>query len=272
MTDLSAGESAQLDIDSPLHVVALSGGKDSVAMALALAEREPRDYTYICNATGNELPEMVAHWRKLEGMLGKPITPVRHDKDLIGTCRDQKMLPNTFSRWCTRILKIEPTIAFFDSLPDGSVLYVGLRADEEARRGLWGDDITVDFPMRRWGWSIDDVIGYIDAKGVCIPARTDCALCPYQRLGEWRDLYINHPDLYAQGVELEKERGHTIRSPCRKTHGRRVASQSRQLSSACNWLPRLLTQQQSAHAGCSDPSIRQREENCAAGAAGPNQC
>jgi tRNA(Ile)-lysidine synthase TilS/MesJ len=32
------------------HVVALSGGKDSTAMALALAEREPRDYERIRKA------------------------------------------------------------------------------------------------------------------------------------------------------------------------------------------------------------------------------
>lgn len=41
----------------PLHVVALSGGKDSTAMALRLREVEPREYTYICTPTGNELPQ-----------------------------------------------------------------------------------------------------------------------------------------------------------------------------------------------------------------------
>ena len=47
------------------HVIGLSGGKDSTALALRLAEIEPRDYEYICNETGNELPEMQAHWAKL---------------------------------------------------------------------------------------------------------------------------------------------------------------------------------------------------------------
>lgn len=36
-----------------LHVVALSGGKDSTAMALRLAEVEPREYTYVCTPTGS---------------------------------------------------------------------------------------------------------------------------------------------------------------------------------------------------------------------------
>lgn|ERR1041385_2896043 len=58
------------------HIVALSGGKDSTAMALRLAEIEPRDYLYICNPTGDELPEMVQHWKHLEQLLGKPLEQV----------------------------------------------------------------------------------------------------------------------------------------------------------------------------------------------------
>lgn len=199
------------------HVVGLSGGKDSTALALALVEREPRDYEFICNETGNELPEMHDHWRKLEQMLGAPIKRVRHSRDLVGEIRFQKMLPSVFGRWCTRILKIEPTIEYFETLPEGSTLYVGLRADEESRKGLWGEDISIRFPMREWGWDEAAVWAYLDQRGVCIPKRTDCALCPYQRLGEWRDLWVNHPDKYAEGIALEKEIGATIRSPGRDT-------------------------------------------------------
>jgi 3'-phosphoadenosine 5'-phosphosulfate sulfotransferase (PAPS reductase)/FAD synthetase len=199
------------------HIVGLSGGKDSTAMALRLAEVEPRPYEFICNETGNELPEMRAHWRKLEELLQAPITPVRHVKDLIGACREEHLLPNVFRRWCTRILKIEPTIAFFKELDADSVLYVGLRADEESRRGLYGEDVQVDFPMRRWGWGESDVWGYLDKRGVSIPDRTDCGLCPYQRLGEWRTLYFQNRAAYDEGVALEKEFGATIRSPGRDT-------------------------------------------------------
>ena len=58
------------------HVVALSGGKDSTAMALELNAREPRDYSYLITPTGNEPPEMVAHWSRLECLLGKSLTVV----------------------------------------------------------------------------------------------------------------------------------------------------------------------------------------------------
>lgn len=200
-----------------LHVVGLSGGKDSTAMALRLAEMEPRDYTYICNETGDEMPEMLAHWAKLESMLGKAIVKVRSERDLNDEIEKQGMLPSVFARWCTRILKIEPTIKFMESLPDGSVLYVGLRADEEPRRGIYGEDMLIDFPMRRWGWDESAVWSYLDSRQVCIPARTDCARCPYQRLGEWRDLYTNHRTIYMHAVQQEKKHGATFRSPGRDT-------------------------------------------------------
>ena len=199
------------------HVIGLSGGKDSTAMALRLAEVEPRDYEYICNETGNELPEMRQHWDRLETLLDMEIVRVRHERGLIDECRKIKMLPNVFARWCTRILKIEPTIAYMGALPPGSVLYVGLRADEESRQGIYGEDMEVRFPMREWGWSEADVWEYLAARDVCIPKRTDCAICPYQRLGEWRDLYVNHPGLYAEGIGMEKEMGATLRSPGRDT-------------------------------------------------------
>jgi 3'-phosphoadenosine 5'-phosphosulfate sulfotransferase (PAPS reductase)/FAD synthetase len=199
------------------HIVGLSGGKDSTALALRLAEVEPREYDYICNETGNELPEMKAHWALLEKLLNKPIIRVRYKYDLTNAIRQMNMLPSVFARWCTRVLKIEPTIEYMNNLPNGSTLYVGLRADEEARRGLYGEDIAIRFPMREWGWKKDDVWKYLEQRGVCIPARTDCAWCPYQRLGEWRDLYNKHPAIYAQGVALEKEIGATFRSPGRDT-------------------------------------------------------
>jgi len=200
------------------HVVGLSGGKDSTALALRLAELNPDvDYEYICNETGDELPEMVEHWRKLEELLGKPLIRVRYKLDLYGTIEEIGMVPNVFQRWCTRILKIEPTLDYFDSLPADSILYVGLRADEEERVGLYGDDVTCSFPMRDWGWTEADVWAYLQERGVTIPERTDCALCPYQRLGEWRALYFNYPLRYAQGIAIEEKYGHTFRSDGRDT-------------------------------------------------------
>lgn len=197
------------------HIVGLSGGKDSTALALRLIEVEPRDYEFVCTPTGNELPQMLEHWAKLERMLGKPLTRLAGGTNLLQLIADMKMLPNFRARWCTRILKIEPTIDFMESLTPDSVLYVGLRADEEEREGIFGTDINIDFPMRRWGWGEPEVWKYLNEKGVKIPNRTDCMYCYGQRLGEWYALWRKHPEWYDMGAALETSIGHTFRSPQR---------------------------------------------------------
>src|SRR4249920_3593724 len=132
------------------HIVALSGGKDSTAMALRLAEIEPRDYVYVCTPTGNEPMEMFAHWRHLGELLGKPLTPVTYHTGLAGVIKEQNAIPNWRARFCTRLLKIEPFAAWLmQNSP--AISYVGLRADEAEREG--GDyasvpNIEMRFPMR----------------------------------------------------------------------------------------------------------------------------
>ena len=61
------------------------------------------------------------------------------------------------------------------------------------------------------------MIGYLNRRDVEIPDRTDCALCFYQRLGEWWDLWRFYPELYAEGERLEAEMEHTFRSDGRDT-------------------------------------------------------
>lgn len=205
-----------------LHVVALSGGKDSTAMALRLAELNPRGYVYICTPTGRELPEMFAHWRKISDLLGTPLTPVIGGS-LFDLIRRQGCIPNFHRRFCTRMLKIEPYAAWLMQRTkeySRVVSYVGLRADEEEREG--GDyanipGVEMSFPMRDWGWGLSDVHAYLDSKGVTIPSRTDCDVCFFQRLSEWYRLWSEHPTEWAEGEAIEREMGHTFRSPGRDT-------------------------------------------------------
>ena len=171
---------------------------------------------YLRNPTGNELPEMLAHWAKLEQLLGAPMTFVQSGHTLESLIDKFNALPNGRARWCTRILKIEPCIAWMKA-HQPCTSYVGLRADEEEREGMYGEQATYRFPLREWGWGVDDVWNYLAGKGVCIPRRTDCAWCYDQRIVEWKRLAQEHPALYARAVELEQRTGHTFRSPTRDT-------------------------------------------------------
>lgn len=201
------------------HIIGLSGGKDSTAMALALSEMEPRDdYEYVCTPTGNELPEMIAHWRKLGELLGKPLKPVTNGRSLAGLIRIQNCLPNWRMRWCTRMLKIEPFQNYIMSrLP--CTVYIGIRADE-VREGAQHDMpllVNQRFPLTEWGWGIGDVKGYLKRRGIEIPTRTDCANCFFQTIWEWYQLWLEHPEEYAEGEGWEESTGHTLRSDQRDT-------------------------------------------------------
>ena len=201
------------------HIVALSGGKDSTAMALALMEREPREYTFVCTPTGNEPDALFDHWKRLGVLLGKPIIPVMNGT-LGSLIRQQQALPNWRQRWCTRILKIEPFAAFLSRLDGDVVSYVGLRADEEEREG--GDyldipGVRMDFPLRRWGWALEDVLTFLEERQIRIPKRTDCKVCFYQRLIEWHEFWQDDKDGWAEGEAWEDLTGFTFRSPGRDT-------------------------------------------------------
>lgn len=203
-----------------IEVVALSGGKDSTAMALRLAELEPDvERIFFCTPTGDELPEMTAHWGRLEVLLEQSIVSVT-TRTLLDICEEYDALPNWRQRWCTRMLKIEPCLAFLGALDargEETRLAVGLRADEPERRGIYSESVTNRFPLREWGWGLDEVVAYNRARGVKIPQRTDCARCYGQRLSEWWELWKSHPEVYADAEEQERRVGHTFRSPARDT-------------------------------------------------------
>lgn len=208
------------DERSVLHVVALSGGHDSTALAFLLKEANPMvPYNYVCTPTGDELPAMFAHWRDLGERLGRRLIPI-----MVGTLNsviaDQNMLPNFRARFCTRILKIEPYRKFLieQAVIGPIVSYVGLRADEEGRAGgAYGDidGVEMRFPLREMGFGEDEVQATLRRVEVTCPDRTDCAKCYHQRLGEWYELWLYHRAAALEAVDLEKKYGATFRTPGR---------------------------------------------------------
>lgn len=198
------------------HIVALSGGKDSTAMALRLREIEPdTTFEFVCTPTGNELPPMFEHWRHLGELLDCRLQVLTGGDSLGSLIERWNALPNWRQRWCTRVLKIEPFERYLASrLP--ATIYVGIRADESEREGVeYQGNVVRRFPLLDWGWGLGDVLKYLDERGVVVPARTDCAACFFQTLGEWHTLWRDFPDEYVKAEEWERSTGHTFRSPSR---------------------------------------------------------
>jgi hypothetical protein len=92
------------------HVLGISGGKDSAALAVFMRLNHPElDIDYFFTDTGKELPEVYEFLAKLEGFLGKSIQKLNPDRDFDFWLREYgHFLPSPRTRWCTRQLKLVP--------------------------------------------------------------------------------------------------------------------------------------------------------------------
>lgn len=202
------------------HVVMLSGGKDSTALALYLRERYPeRTYEYVFCDTHKELPETYEYLARIEAALGQPIERLASQHGERGFDHYLKLyggyLPSPKQRWCTRQLKIEPFERHVGS--DPTLLYVGLRADER-RSGYVStrENIRAVFPFKEDGIDKAAVLRILEESGVGLPSyyewrsRSGCYFCFFQQKGEWVRLRERHPDLFELAKGYEKmEEGYT---------------------------------------------------------------
>jgi PP-loop superfamily ATP-utilizing enzyme len=201
-------------VETKKQIVAFSGGKDSTAMALRMAETG-ENFSLLYTATGNELPEVREHINKIVEYTGVDLIDLKAPT-LSELIAEQNCLPNWRMRWCTRMIKIEPCIEYLKA-GNRKILCIGLRADEPTRQGLYGDFADYRYPLQEWAWGLDNVVSYCKAKGFEPPKRTDCAVCFYQTINEWQELWRQYPEHYAQGERWEAETGFTFRSPGRDT-------------------------------------------------------
>lgn len=196
-------------------IVACSGGKDSTALALILHHLEvPFDIFW--TPTGNEPPGVEEHVYRIAEATGADI--IRPEAPtLLQAIAWENRLPSGLHRFCTRMIKIEPCIEWFHEHGRGITLHVGLRADEPERKGIYDELVNRRFMLREMGMDVEDVIALCASKGFPPPYRTDCMLCPVQRIADWYWLWTNYPEEYAHGILLEEVYGHTFRSPSRDT-------------------------------------------------------
>jgi hypothetical protein len=193
------------------HVLGLSGGKDSAALAIYIQQRYPEIHEkieYFFTDTGAELPEVHQFLDKLEAYLGKEVVRLNSDKTFEEWLQQHNQyLPSPQQRWCTRAMKIKPFEAFVGD--DAVISYVGIRADED-REGYVSqkDTIKATFPFVDDGIVRDDVFQMLEDT-VGIPeyykwrSRSGCYFCFFQRQGEWLGLKRNHPELFEKAKEFE---------------------------------------------------------------------
>ncbi|MXM62125.1 phosphoadenosine phosphosulfate reductase family protein [Streptomyces sp. HUCO-GS316] len=198
------------DTQKVRHVLGISGGKDSSALAVYMRDRVPEMEYFFCD-TGAELPETYEYLNRLEAALGKSIVRLNADRDFDHWMEVyQGTLPSPQMRWCTKNLKIKP---LEDWVGDDKVIsYVAIRADEN-RLGYVSTKPNIEavFPFREDGIDKDGVMRILDEAGIGLPdyyewrTRSGCYFCFFQRKHEWVGLKERHPDLFDRAVEYEEK-------------------------------------------------------------------
>jgi len=191
------------------HILSLSGGKDSAALAIFMRDRIINMEYVFCD-TGKELPETYAYINKIEAYLGKPIIRLNPDYSFDHWLQVfGGFLPSPLARWCTKQLKLKP----FEQHCDDDVVYsyIGIRAEED-RIGYISHKPNVRpvYPFREHGITKKDVIKILEESGLGLPeyykwrSRSGCYFCFFQRKVEWIKLKHAHPDLFEQAKAYEK--------------------------------------------------------------------
>lgn len=224
------------------NIVAVSGGRDSAALAIYLSQRMD-DLELVFADTGRELPEVYTFLGRLETSLGATISRISdgwacsscgccgtevnvracpkcgshaHPRDfdyyIKRWANDEvgPFLPSPSFRWCTKHLKLRPFDRFVGR--DSATVFIGIRSDEWDRKGNYGDrpNVSYRYPFLEDDIDLDGVKRIISEAHLVLPEyyawRTTggCWCCPFQRASDWAGLKEHHPTLFQRAAEEEK--------------------------------------------------------------------
>ena len=200
------------------HILGLSGGKDSAALAVHMNKKYPDlNIEYFFTDTGYELKETYDFLNKLKTRLDKPIHYInpRNSFDYF-LKKYNNFLPSPTARWCTIEMKLKSMEAWLKPALDAGqeiVTYVGIRYDERGRIGYKPTNnlIKAKFPFIEDCIDKEGVMEILDSSGLGLPdyykwrSRSGCTFCFFQRRSEWIGLMENNPSAWEHAKSLEKQ-------------------------------------------------------------------
>ena len=225
--------------------LSLGGGVQSSTIAEMVVVGElPRPTAAIFADTGNEPPWVYEHLDYLEGRLasvGVPLWRVRR-KGSRGLVEDiftpglrsyplppfhmaDNDIPGMLHRQCTKEYKVVPLRQAIQRflLENGQAevnsagavrvkpgvqvtLWLGISKDEWQRARTSGVAwLRHEYPLLHKGMSRADCAAWLRARGLPVPKKSSCLICPYHTQSFWLELRRNHPDLWEQVVAIDTQ-------------------------------------------------------------------
>ena len=178
------------------------GGINSTAMMIMLID-QGIEFEAVFVDHGGDYPET---YKYVELLLqkGYPITVLSarvDDLNLTDYCKKYRIMPSRQQRWCTDKFKIKPMYEYFTR---PCTVFIGFHCDEAQRAQPSRDaGIINEFPLIDYSVDQKGCEEIIIKAGLPVPMKSGCYYCPFQRVGQFRKLRDERPDLYCitKGIE-----------------------------------------------------------------------
>lgn len=200
---------------SELHIVSVSGGKDSTALYLwAIEKFGPDGFRAVFSDTGSEAPVTLNYLRNLPRLAGGPeIDWVKADfskalskKAITPTgvpftdmLLDMNFMPSGKRQFCSTYLKLEPIRNWLEDIRGNAdvFMYVGIRAEESLRRAQmreveWSDFFDCEVRRPLLTWKVGDVFDLLNRYGV---EPNPLYAAGFSRVGCFPCIHANRQDL-----------------------------------------------------------------------------
>ncbi len=191
------------------HYLSFGGGVNSVALYL-LMEQLGMEFEAIFIDHDGDWPETYEYVDYFIAS-GRPVTVLKagcyrknQDRtydDLFEYCWEMEMVPSTMARWCTKDFKVKPVNRY---VKKPCWMHLGIDAGEQKRarinaaKGIESRWLLIEHDIDRQGCK--DLIA---KAGLKVPRKSGCFFCPFQRIAQWRELRMKHPELFCKAQKLE---------------------------------------------------------------------
>lgn len=201
--------------------LSFGGGVQTTALLVLIADGKlPRPDAVVFSDTGAEHQATYDYMAEVSGpfarkhgikitVLGADWRTGHYSADLETYCREHRMLPGTWVRWCTDRYKVRP-IARFNARRLGATVadpvesWIGISTDETRRARPSTNPCEVKrYPLIELGVSRAGCEDLIAAAGLAVPPKSGCWFCPFQKQSRWHQLKREEPELFERALFME---------------------------------------------------------------------
>ena len=191
------------------NYLSFGGGVNSVALHLLLLDQGAEFESVFVNH-GTDWPETYQYvagfqwWLKANGH--RPITILRPNVQghtiLFEYYAARNKIPSIMKRDCTDKFKLRPIYSYVNK---PCFMMLGIDSGESHRAVLNSKkQVENRFPLIEADINRNGCVKIIASHGLPIPQKSGCFICMFQKISQWKQLRMTHPDLFCKAEILER--------------------------------------------------------------------